>query len=142
MCNTLRWSVLSLFVTLMAAPLASAAGTPAAPGESPETTVRSPRGLITADPAPAQAVAERSLTTLQPVQLARVPSYSVTTPTLLATGAQPIQFQGRGMQNRHVRWALTGAAIGLIVGLLDEDPVENALLGAGIGFGLSFVIGR
>jgi hypothetical protein len=92
---------------------------------------------------PAVTTAANSpVTQLEPVQVARVPSYSVTTPTVLAAGAQPIGSQGgSGAQNRHVRWALTGAAIGLAVGLIDgDDVIERTLIGGGIGFGLSFVL--
>jgi len=86
---------------------------------------------------------DTSLTRLEPVQVAQVPSYSITTPTLLSAATQPIGFQGsrNGANSRHTTWALYGAAIGLAVGLIDgNNEIGSTLLGAGVGFGLSFVL--
>ncbi len=78
------------------------------------------------------------------MQLASVPAYTGFDTTLLATQTQPLLQLERqqGGMNRHVQWAIYGAAIGLIVGLIDEDPIEKGLIGGVVGFGLSFVIAR
>jgi hypothetical protein len=44
--------------------------------------------------------------------------------------------------SRHVQWAIAGAAIGAIVGVIDDDPLGKALIGGAVGFGLSFVVRR
>jgi hypothetical protein len=142
MCNRLRWSTLALFLALMAvAPSFADTAAPAVPLSIGQTHSVLPDSLR---PAVTPAV-DTSLTQLQPVQVARVPSYSITTPTVLTAGTQPIGFQGSGSpsNNRHLRWAMYGAAIGLAVGLIDGDnEITNTLIGAGVGLGLSFVIRR
>ena len=141
MCTRFRWSAAALFLTLIATAPTLAAGEPvtlavqSTPGQTPSVLPAALR------PATTPAV-DTSLTRLQPVQVAQVPSYSITTPTLLSAGMQPIGFQGSGANNkRHVTWALYGAAIGLGIGLLDGDnEISNTLIGAGVGFGLSFAL--
>ena len=148
MCSRFRWLALLLFAGLIAVPPAWAANDGNSTGS--QVTVlssTSPTALTAAAQPATAAVLDASLTQLRPVQMARVPSYTVTSPTLLAPGADQIGFQRTSARsdtsNRHVRWALYGAVIGLAVGLIDGDhEVSNTLIGAGIGFGLSFVLRR
>jgi len=83
---------------------------------------------------------------LRPVQIARTPIYTLSDATLLPAGTQTIGFQrsgnGVGGMNRSVQWAVAGAAIGAIVGLIDDDPFGKALIGGAVGFGLSYVVRR
>jgi hypothetical protein len=145
MCTRLRWLALALFLTLIAAAPTLAAPDSATPAIQPSLGLTLSVLPDSLRPATTSTV-DTSLTRLQPVQVAHVPSYSITTPTFLSAGTQPIGFQGsraNGANNRHVRWAIYGAAIGLAVGLIDgNDEVRDTLLGAGIGLGLSFVIAR
>jgi hypothetical protein len=143
MCTRFRWPALALFLTLIATAPTLAAREPVTLAVQPtlgQTLSVLPDALR---PAMTPAV-DTSLTRLQPVQVAQVPSYSITTPTLLSAATQPIGFQGSrayGANNRHIRWAIYGAVIGLAVGLIDgHDEVSKTLIGAGVGFGLSFVL--
>ena len=148
MCSRFRWLALLLFAGLITVSPSWAANDANSVGSQVTLlSSTSPTALSTAIQPATAAVLDPSLTQLRPVQMARVPSYTVTSPTLLATGADQIGFQRTGARsgtsNRHVRWALYGAVIGLAVGLIDGDnEVSNTLIGAGIGFGLSFVMRR
>jgi hypothetical protein len=95
---------------------------------------------------PAQPTAASQPLQLRPVQLARAPIYTLSNAALLPAGTQTIGFQrsgnsARGM-SRPVQWAIAGAAIGAIVGAIDDDPLGKALIGGVVGFGLAYVIRR
>jgi hypothetical protein len=106
------------------------------------TAVRPSPTVAAALQAPASGMETPSLE-LRPVQIAYSPTYGLSSSTLLSAGNQAVGFQAkRANANRHVQWAIYGAAIGLVIGLIDDDPVQNALIGGAIGFGLSYVISR
>lgn len=131
MSSWLRWLALCVFVTLFTMVPAFAATEPAAPAGQLELA------------APAPQSAETPIGQLQPVRLVKAPSYTLTTPTLLAAGSQPfgqVTRQAGTRGQRAIQWALIGAAIGLAWGLIDDDPVEKALIGGVVGFGLSYIV--
>jgi len=139
MHHWLRWAAISLFAVLVAvSPALAATDTPQSFNDL-KLTLPAP----TVQPGSSGAVNPTELQ-LPPMQLASVPAYTGFDTTLLATQTQPLLQLERqqGGMNRHVQWAIYGAAIGLIVGLIDEDPIEKGLIGGVVGFGLSFVIAR
>ena len=80
---------------------------------------------------------------LRSYQMARAPVGTLSNATLLPATSQAVGFQvskADGGQHRLLTWAAAGAAIGAIWGLIDEDPVEKALIGGVVGAGLSFVV--
>jgi hypothetical protein len=142
MVRGVRWLLAAAAVTLLSVSTALAA--PTTSGEVDWTvTMPAPAGVTALQPATVEA--GTATLQLRPVQIARVPGYGLTNSTLFSTGSQAVGFQtGRSNAwgNRHVQWAVYGAAIGAIIGLIDEDPFQNALIGGAIGFGLSFIVGR
>jgi len=130
MRSSFRWFAFCVFLTLLAVAPALAAGTSSA--------VVAPTAQL------APATLDASLQ-LQPVHIASVPSYTASTEALLSAGTQPLGLQTiRGIDNsRHVRWTIIGALAGLAVGVINGDnKLNDTLIGAGIGLGLSFIVAR
>lgn len=140
--GTLWFVGAALAALFSVSPVLAAPGTSAADVEW--TAVQPSPAVATALQAPTSGT-ERPSLELRPVQMVYAPTYGLSNSTLLSAGNQTVGFQARradGWGNRHVQWAVYGAAIGLVIGLLDDDPVQNALIGGAIGFGLSYVVRR
>jgi hypothetical protein len=139
MFRCLCWPAVLLLAALAFASPALAANDTTNPSGDFQLTLRT----TVVPPAPSAGSNPTELQ-LRPMQLATVPPYTGFDTTLLATQTQPLLQLERqqGGMNRHVQWAIYGAAIGLIVGLIDDDPIEKGLIGGVVGFGLSYVIAR
>ena len=99
---------------------------------------------LTALNAPA-ATADPTALELRPVQMASVPFNTLSTATLLPAKSQAVGFQMSSRHfggNRHLTYAIAGAAIGAIAGAIGSDPAGKALIGAAVGFGLSYAVSR
>jgi hypothetical protein len=147
MYRCLRWSAFSLFTALIAVSPVLAANDGATSRGEFQLTLPSSAALSAPASLPTPTgVANPSELQLRPMRLASVPAYTGFDTTLLATQSQPLlqlsDQRAQGVMSRPVQWAIYGAAIGLVVGLIDEDPFERALIGGAIGFGLGYVIRR
>jgi len=145
MCRWIRWFTLSVFAALMAVPPVLAANEQAPAARDAQLTLTTPA----AAPLPAlqpvtTAAAEKPALQLRPVLATRAPFESDWNTTLVSVSSQSLGLQAsraRGT-NDHVRWAIAGAAIGAIIGAVDDDPLGKALIGGAVGFGLSYVVRR
>jgi hypothetical protein len=146
MWRGIRYFLGSAAVVLLSVSTALAADDSASSNSSTWQAVSAPAPVLTALDS-ARPAAEPPALQLRPVQLARAPIYTLSSSTLLPAGAPAIGFQtsarrARGGMNRRVQWAIAGAAIGAIVGAIDDDPLGKALIGGVVGFGLSYVVRR
>jgi hypothetical protein len=145
MWRGVRYLLGSTVAILLSVSTALAADRAASSNPSEWQAVSAPAPVLTALNPTAPATEQQALQ-LRPVHLARAPSYTLSNAVLLPAGTQTIGFQRSanraGGMSRSVQWAIAGAAIGAIVGLIDEDPLGKALIGGAVGFGLSYVIRR
>lgn len=146
MSHCLRWSALLAVVVLMSVSSALAANELAPPAGNFQLTLRT-SGTVraTALQSTTAATVGRPILQLRPMTLNRAPIDART--TLLAAAPDTLSLQtperrANNVANRHVQWAIYGAAIGAIVGAIDSDPLEKAAIGAVVGFGLSYVVRR
>jgi hypothetical protein len=147
MCSSLRWLAVSVFVTLMAvSPVLADVSTGPNPDLQLTVATPGPAPLTALQPA-STAAADATALQLRPVQIARTPFNTLSTTTLLPAGTQAVGFRMSGQRadagmGRRIHWAIAGAAIGAIVGAIDDDPLGKAAIGAVVGFGLSYVVRR
>jgi hypothetical protein len=148
MCSSLRWLAASAFAALIVVSPVLAADAPTTSSADLRVTVMAP-GVppLTALQPPSTTTAAATPLQLAPVQMARVPFNTLSTATLLPVETQAVGFRmsGRrasGGMDHHITWLIGGACIGAIVGLIDSDVVGKAAIGAGLGFGLSYVVQR
>src|SRR4051812_15419634 len=120
-----RWYILPVLAVLVVASPVLAANDRAAPAPD-----RSAKVSASAAPAPA------------PVLTARAPFSTVWNSALLSANSQAMGLQTSRATNNHVRWTIVGAAVGAIVGAVADDPLRDALIGAAVGFGGSYVMRR
>jgi len=145
MWRGVRYLLGSSTVILLSVSTALAAGSSTSSSPSEWQAISTPAPVLTALN-PAQPTADAQPLQLRPVQMARAPIYTLSNATLIPAGTQTIGFQRLGNRaggmNRSVQWAIAGAAIGAIIGVIGNDPLDKALIGGAVGFGLSYVVRR
>ena len=145
MARWFPWFTLSAFAALMAVSpvLAANEQTPSARGA--QVTLNTPAAVQQPALQPVtNTAADKSTLKLKPMLTTRAPFETVWNTTLLAASSQSMGLRAsraRGT-NDHIRWTITGAAVGAIVGLIADDPLRDAAIGAAVGFGASYVIQR
>jgi hypothetical protein len=129
-----HWFALFVFAALIAVSPALAANPPA--------SSTSDHSAAAAMPAPSTVVAPAtSSTSEKSVLVARAPFESVWNSTVTSMNSQAMGLHARGSAD-HMKWTLTGAAIGGIIGLVAGDPLRDALIGGVVGLAGSYVIQR
>src|SRR5436309_2622426 len=113
-----RWnhcSTLTVLAAMTAATPALAATGPGAKDTQPVVAVTAP-------------AADSSARASQPVLTARAPFTTVWNSTLLSANSQAMGLRSsRTATSNHVQWAIAGAAVGAIVGVIADDPLRDAL---------------
>jgi hypothetical protein len=146
MFSSLRWLAASAFAVLIVVSPGLAVAAPANSASNTHLAVTAPGAPDLPALQPASTAAPSAALELRPVQMASVPFNTLSTATLLPAETPAVGYRLSGQRasgiDQHLQWTIAGACIGAIVGLVDRDVVSMAAIGAGLGFGLSYVVAR